>query len=60
MPFGSVGVEPKPDDKGERHIWLERGVLNRLRALRGPSESYSDVILRLANGRARQAGNDNL
>jgi predicted CopG family antitoxin len=32
------------------HIWLDPGVLAKLKALRGPSESYSDVILRLAKG----------
>jgi hypothetical protein len=31
-------------------IWLEPRVLDRLKALRGPGESYSDVILRLAKG----------
>jgi hypothetical protein len=35
-------------EKGERLIWLDPGVVDRLRSLRGPSESYSDVILRLA------------
>ena len=44
LPFGSVGVEADPDDKGERHIWLEP------RVLRGPGESYSDVILMVARG----------
>jgi hypothetical protein len=34
---------------GERLIWLAPNVLNRLRAMRGPGESYSDVILRLAS-----------
>jgi predicted CopG family antitoxin len=35
-------------------IWLDRAVVDRLRALRGPSESFSDVILRLAaNGKPR-------
>ena len=29
-------------------IWLETTVVNRLRAMRGPGESYSDVILKLA------------
>jgi hypothetical protein len=46
--FGSVGYEPEPDAKGERWIWLEPRFVDRLRALRGPGESYSDVILRLA------------
>jgi hypothetical protein len=38
-------------EKGERLIWLEERWVNRLRAQRGPGESYSDVILRLAGGR---------
>jgi hypothetical protein len=36
------------NEKGERLIWLPRLVLDRLNHLRGPSESYSDVILRVA------------
>jgi hypothetical protein len=35
MPVGSVAVEPEVDAKRERHIWLEQGIVNRLRALRG-------------------------
>jgi hypothetical protein len=34
--------------KAEVRIWLAPDVVNKLRALRGPGESYSDVILRLA------------
>jgi hypothetical protein len=33
--------------KGERLIWLERRFVDRLAAMRGPGESYSDVILRI-------------
>jgi hypothetical protein len=33
--------------KGERLIWLEPHVLNKLRALREPGDDYSDVISRL-------------
>jgi hypothetical protein len=29
-------------------VWLDPKVVEHLRALRGPGESYSDVILRLA------------
>ena len=29
-------------------IWLDRAVVDRLRALREPGEGYSDVIIRLA------------
>jgi hypothetical protein len=48
MPFGSVNFEAGVDEKGERYIWLPRAVDDRLRSLRGTSESLSDVILRLA------------
>ena len=48
MQLGLVAVEPELDAKGERLISLDLTVLNRLRALRWPSESYSDVILRLS------------
>jgi hypothetical protein len=47
LPLGSVGYENKTNAKGERLIWLDPTVLNRLRAMRGPGESWSDVILRL-------------
>jgi hypothetical protein len=42
------GTVREPDGKGERQIWLEPRFVDRLRALRGQGESYSDVILRLA------------
>jgi hypothetical protein len=48
LPLGSVGYENKTNEKGERLIWLDRAVVDRLRHLRGPGESYSDVILPLA------------
>ena len=44
---GTVSFKREPD---ERLIWLTPEVVNRLRALRGPGESYSDVILRLVEG----------
>lgn len=47
LPLGSVGFEGEASEKGERLIWVEASVAERLRAMRGPSESYSDVILRL-------------
>ena len=54
MPFGSVNFESGVDDKGERYIWLPRAVVDCLPGLRGPGESFSDVILRLAaDGEAR-------
>jgi hypothetical protein len=48
LPLGSVGYENEINERGERLIWLEPNVVNRLRAMRGPGESFSDVILRLA------------
>jgi hypothetical protein len=35
-------------ERGERLIWLPRDVVDRLRHLRGPGESFSDAIIRLA------------
>ena len=48
MPLGSVGYEAQVGPNGERLIWLASNVVDRLRALRGRGESYSDVILRVA------------
>jgi hypothetical protein len=48
LPLGSVGFEPEPDAKDERYLWLEDAMADRLAAMRGPGERYSDVILRLA------------
>jgi hypothetical protein len=38
---------PDVNEKGERVVWLEPPVVERLTAMRGPGESDSDVILRL-------------
>ena len=46
LPLGSVGYENAINEEGERLIWLEPNVVDRLRDLRGPGESYRDVILR--------------
>jgi hypothetical protein len=35
LPLGSVGYENKVNEKGERLIWLDPHVVDRLRALRG-------------------------
>jgi hypothetical protein len=39
LPLGSVAVEPALDEKGERLIWLQPHVLNRLSAMRGKGET---------------------
>ena len=44
----SVGVQQERAPNGDHYVWLEPRYVDRLRALRGPGESYSDVILRLA------------
>jgi hypothetical protein len=41
-------ADRRPDGRGGYLIRLPRGVLDRLRSLCGPGESYSDVILRIA------------
>jgi hypothetical protein len=48
LPLGSVGVEPKANEQDKRLIWLEDAMADRLGAMRGPGESYSDGILRIA------------
>jgi aconitase A len=50
LPWGTVGVEPKRAENGDYFIWVAPGVVAKLRAARGPGESYSDVILRVAKG----------
>ena len=49
LPLSTVSFENKIDEHGQRLIWLERRWLDRLRSYRGPGESYSDVILRVAS-----------
>ena len=48
LPFGDTGYENKLDEHGQRLVWLDRAVVDRLRSVRGAGESYSDVIRRLA------------
>jgi hypothetical protein len=44
MSLGSVGYEAQTNAK----IWLGERWINKLTALRGSGESYSEVIIRLA------------
>jgi hypothetical protein len=46
LPLGSVGYENAANERGERLIWLDPAILARLRAMRGPGKSWSDVIIR--------------
>ena len=50
LAVGSVAFEVEADERGERLVLLDPNVVNRLKAMRGPRESYSDVILKLAAG----------
>ena len=43
---------PSPGPDGLVGVWLDRATVDRLGRLRGPGESYSDVILRVAKARA--------
>ena len=47
LPLGGVGYEAEPNERGERLIWFEEIWVKKLPAMRGPGESYRDVILRL-------------
>jgi hypothetical protein len=49
LAFGTVAVEPERGPDGSVHTWLDPSVLAKLKALRGPGESYSDMILRVAS-----------
>jgi hypothetical protein len=53
LPLGSVAYEAETNAKGERLIWLERVWADKLGAMRGPGESYSDVIVRIAKSEGR-------
>jgi hypothetical protein len=43
----NVGFKNKRAPNGDWLIWLDHNAIAKLRALRGPGESYSDVIIRV-------------
>jgi hypothetical protein len=45
--LGSVAYEAEANEQGDRLIWLEDAIADRLATMRGTGESYSDAILRL-------------
>ncbi len=53
LALGTVAYEPEINETGERLIWIEEAVANRLRAMRRPGESDSGVILRLVEIEAK-------
>ena len=46
--LGTADATPRPGPDGLIRIWLDRKFVDRLGHMRGPGESYSDVILRFA------------
>jgi hypothetical protein len=60
LPFDGVAYETETTTDGQRFIWLEPRIVDKLKALRGPGESYSDVFLRLAADQGAQRGADGL
>jgi hypothetical protein len=52
MPLGTVGYEAEANERGERLIWIEDAMADRLSAMRGPGEGYSEAILRLVETEA--------
>jgi hypothetical protein len=45
---GNVNVENQRAPNGDYFVWLDHGVVAKLRHLREPAEGFSEVILRLA------------
>ena len=43
LPLGSVGYEREANERGERYVGLADALADRLGAMRGPGESYSDA-----------------
>jgi hypothetical protein len=51
---GDVGFENSRAANGDVFIWLPPDVLAKLKAMRGPGDSYSDVIQALVTGDGSQ------
>jgi hypothetical protein len=50
--LGTADATPRRGPDGLIRIWLDHKFVDRLAQMRGPGESYSDVIRRLAKGDA--------
>jgi hypothetical protein len=48
LPDDADAFPPELDERGGVRFVVDHRTLDRLTALRGPGESYSDVILRMA------------
>jgi hypothetical protein len=53
LPLGTVAVEPYFTAEGLRTIWIDPREADKLAAMRGEGETYSDVILRLVGAEAK-------
>jgi hypothetical protein len=53
--LGNVSHENATNERGERYVWLDHAVVAHLRAMRGPGEDWSQVILRIAANQTRSA-----
>jgi hypothetical protein len=47
-----VAHETEANERGERTVWLEPVMVDWLGAMRGPDESFSDAIIRIAGQEA--------
>jgi hypothetical protein len=52
LPLGSIGFEAEANERGEKLVWLEDAMADRLAVMRGPGESYSDAIICIAGQEA--------
>jgi hypothetical protein len=50
LPAATQTWPTHPGDHGDVVICLDQATVDRLGAMRGPGQSYSDAILRLARG----------
>jgi hypothetical protein len=50
--LGSIGFEAEANERGEKLVWLEDAMADRLAVMRGPGESYSDAIICIAGQEA--------
>jgi hypothetical protein len=48
LPLGSVAVEPERAPAMRGGIWLDNATVAKLKAMRGPGDNYSEVIVALA------------
>ena len=55
LPVGADSFPPQPDGRGNVRLWLDRQFVDRLAQMRGPGESYSEVILALAGRKKPRA-----